>query len=195
MKFAAATTRIPGWHRLAVALLATFSIHVHAHPIPDIPVRAYFDGGPACTLEIEIDPRCFEEDPNAAAYLMKAQLEQLTDSEKTELLTAAAEYAKEMVDIEFLPGGDLEPVWDFDFGGLAKANPKNADDPIVIQGVWKTAVPKGSTGYRIRSSSECELAVNFENEIQGKPVERISVLFPGETSYTLDLSGIAQSGN
>ncbi len=49
----------------------------------------------------------------------------------------------------------------------------------------------GTTGYRIKSAPECPIAVIFNNEVNGKQVERLGVLFPGETSYTLDISEAA----
>ncbi len=86
-------------HLLAVSLLAS-PMGLFGHPFPEIPVRASFSAGADCTLEIEVDPRCFDPEPNAASYLMKAQWDLMTDAEKAELIKEAAAYAKAMVQVE-----------------------------------------------------------------------------------------------
>ena len=48
--------RLMGIH-LALAAIA------FAHPIPDIPVRAFFQADGSALFQVEIDTRCFEADP------------------------------------------------------------------------------------------------------------------------------------
>jgi hypothetical protein len=66
----------------------------------------------------------------------------------------------------------------------------------VLVGSWKTTLPKGLSGYRIESLKLADPAaipmnVNFLNFLGGRQVERYAVLFPGETSFVLDLTGLA----
>ena len=67
-------------------------------------------------------------------------------------------------------------------------------DETVLVGSWKTQVIAGMTGYRIEALAltpgkmGAPLNVMFINFIGGKQVERYGVLYPGETSFTLDLT-------
>jgi hypothetical protein len=58
-------------------------------------------------------------------------------------------------------------------------------------GRWKTRVPAGITGWRIRSLPGHKVSVLFLNTLDGVPHPRIETLFPGEASFTLDLTGRA----
>lgn len=168
-----------------------------SHPIPDVPVRASFKTGGACAIRIDVDPRTFEEDPNTATYLTKAQMEHLTPNERQEMMEEAAAFIQKTVTLEFSPLGTIAPDWEFKFTGLDQTTPKEAEDSIVIQASWNTTVPSGIEGYRIKALPEGKLSVLFLNEVNGREVERIAVLFPGETSFLLDLSelrGIVPTG-
>lgn len=183
----------PPFRLLLAASLLSSPLEVSGHPFPEVPVRASFSSTTDCTLEIEVDPRCLDPEPNAASYLMKAQWDRMTGQEKKNLLHEAAVYAAKTVTIEFVPGGKVSPKWSFEFIGLENATPEKPDDPVIIRGIWKTHLPNGATGYRITSDPNGTLAVVFINEINGKLVERLGVLFPGETSYTLDISETART--
>ena len=47
----------------AVALLVADAPSVRAHPAPDVPVRAFFDDDGTAVVKIEVDVRCFAENP------------------------------------------------------------------------------------------------------------------------------------
>jgi hypothetical protein len=65
----------------------------------------------------------------------------------------------------------------------------DADDSVVIlSGSWSTSLPAGVTGWNIRSTKETKVSVVFENEINGQSHPRVAVLFPGERSFTMDLT-------
>ena len=51
---------------------------VSSHPIPDVPVRSSFERDGTATIQVEIEPRCFGEDPPTAPYLFKKEFEELT---------------------------------------------------------------------------------------------------------------------
>ena len=62
-----------------------------------------------------------------------------------------------------------------------------------MTGTWQTTVPAGLQGYRIRATPEGKVSVLFLNHLRGEAVERTAVLFPGETSFLLDLVGLSAS--
>jgi len=54
-----------------LAIIAAFlSSFAFAHPVPDIPVRTFFPGDGTARVTVEIDPRCFEPDPENAPSLV-----------------------------------------------------------------------------------------------------------------------------
>ena len=59
--------------RLLLALVL-FSRLAWANPEPDVPVHCHFDKDGSVTVRIEIDPRCFTDDPMSERYLMKVDL-------------------------------------------------------------------------------------------------------------------------
>ncbi len=67
------------------------------------------------------------------------------------------------------------------------------DDVVVLTGTWRTTIPAGLQGYRIKALEAGKLSVLFLNTIGGKSVERIAALFPGETSFLLDLTAMQAS--
>ena len=173
---------------LTLALLCLLPAWLQAHPIPDVPVRASFQKGGAATIRIDVDPRVFDPDPNTATYLTKAQMEALTAEEKAEMEADAAQFIQATVTLEFPPLGTMAPDWEFRFAGLEGTTPEKAEDSIVLAATWSTNIPAGIEGYRIKANPKGKLSVLFINEVNGQEVERLAVLFPGETSYLLDLS-------
>ncbi len=173
---------------LTLALLCLLPAGLQAHPIPDVPVRASFQKGGAATIRIDVDPRVFDPDPNTATYLTKAQMEALTAEEKAEMEADAAQFIQDTVTLEFPPLGTMAPDWEFQFSGLEGTTPEQAEDAIVLAATWSTHIPAGIEGYRIKANPKGKLSVLFINDVNGREVERLAVLFPGETSYLLDLS-------
>ena len=99
------------------------------------------------------------------------------------------EFLHRTVGFYFEPQGRVVPEFKFEFTKQEGAPLKNADEVVVLTGSWRTTVPDGMKGYRIRAIAGGKLCVLFLNNLRGKAVERISVLFPGETSYLLDPAG------
>jgi hypothetical protein len=64
---------------------------------------------------------------------------------------------------------------------------KHAEDPVMLTGTWKGKIPAGTTGYSIKALQTGTLSVLYHNTALGKKLERYQILFPGETSYVLDL--------
>lgn len=166
---------------------------VSGHPIPDVPVRGIFHSGGEIRIEVEVDPRCFAADPINAPYVTKAEFDQMSEAERAALLTGAATLADKTVSFHFQPMGRFVPEFEYGFSGKAGAPLANADDPVVVTGRWNTRLAAGLTGYRVDALSVGELAVVVINEINGQQVGRINVLFPGESSYVLDLTGLTET--
>lgn len=184
----------------AVATLFLLAIHSGAHPMPDLPVRTHFHTGGSAEIRVEVDPRCFEPDPEAVEYYQKDKIESLTPEEVTKMKERASAFVGERLRFFFDPVGEVKPefVWEFDKLGDGKI-PFETDDKnllkggeTVLIGSWKTTIVSGMTGYRIDAlpvaPEKTHLNVMFLNFIGGRQVERYAVLFPGESSFTLDLT-------
>ncbi|HYF34419.1 MAG TPA: HupE/UreJ family protein [Prosthecobacter sp.] len=159
-----------------------------AHPLPDIPVRAAFDSGGRCRIQVEVDPRCFDADPNIAPSMLQETLLETPEDERAALKTQAQEYVRKAVAIFFEPLGRQTPEFAFDFTTHEAVPLANKDDIVVLTGTWETFLPPDVRNYRVEALPEGTLSVVFENSIDGKKVERFQVLFPGEKSYSLELA-------
>jgi hypothetical protein len=158
-----------------------------AHPLPDVAVRANFEQNGDWTLQVEIDPRSFQPDPNVAPYLTNADLG-VTPAEQQEKLKATArEYVKKAVAVVLDPVAEVKPDLAWEFTAAENAPLKLPEDPVMLTGTWRTKLPAGSTGYSIKALPTGTLSVLYHNTALGKKVERYQILFPGETSYVLDL--------
>lgn len=181
----------------ALAALAGFfflASQAAAHPLPDIPVRTHFDSsGAAATVEIEIDPRSFAQDPLNEPYIQKWVYEAMTAAEKAELIAKAKALIAERVELHFVPGGEVKPALEFAFTGPENGKLVNLDDPVMLTGTWKTPIPPGATGYHVQAKNVPPFSVLFHNRIDGLKVERFQVLFPGEKSYVMDLTNLPQA--
>jgi hypothetical protein len=161
-----------------------------AHPIPDIPVRGSFATGGDCTVSVEVDPRCFEVNPNEAPSLLNWVFKTITAEQRAAFEQQAKELVQRSVEFYFEPLGQVRPQFAFEFTQPGGAALEKEEDIVVLTGRWKTAVPAGMTGWKVRATPETKLAVVFQNVIDGKTHPRLAVLFPGETSFTLDLTAL-----
>ncbi len=184
--------------RLLCLFSLVFALQVaSAHPIPDIPVHGSFQSGGGASIRVDVNPRCFDEDPTTATSMTRIVYQNLTEARKGELLRKAAELLKRNVEFFLEPVGRVQPEFVFEFGGEAGRPLENDESVVVISGRWSTQIPAGVTGWSVRSTSSNKLSVVFENEINGMPHPRVAVLFPDEKSFTLDLtqlSGAVPSG-
>lgn len=163
---------------------------VVAHPIPDVPVRSTFPGDGTCSIQVEVDPRCFDLDPEIAPYLLHSALKAMPEAERAALLTQAGAFVKDTtVDFHFEPSGAFTPEFKFEFTTLNGQPLTKDEDPVVMTGNWSGTVPEGAQGYRIVAKPEGKLSVLFMNNLRGKEVSRMMVLFPKEKSFVLDLIG------
>ncbi|MBI5772539.1 MAG: HupE/UreJ family protein [Verrucomicrobia bacterium] len=176
--------------RFTALALALSALTAAAHPIPDLPVRAWFEPGGAAILRVEVDPRCFEKDPTGTPYFQNAVLQQMSAKDKEEFKAQARELVRRSVEFRFEPLGRSDPEFEYTFTTHAGAPLAKADDPVMISGEWRTRLPKGLEGYKIKALDGGSFSVLFLNHINGQALERINVLFPGETSFLLDLTGV-----
>ena len=186
------------------ALLFVFALvaAAWAHPVPDLPVRSHFHVGGAAEIRVEVDPRCFEAEPEKVNYYQKDGLAALTGDEVKKLHEKADVFIRERLRFLFDPVGEVKPAFVWDFKPLGDGGiPFETDDKALLKGTetvlvgsWKATVVQGMTGYRIEAlpmtpgKMGAPLNLMFYNFIGGKPVQRYAVLFPGETSFTLDLT-------
>jgi hypothetical protein len=173
--------------RLLYCLFWVFAAPCLAHPLPDVPVRADFAQDGVWTLQVEVDPRCFEEDPNVALSVTNADLALFTPERKEQLKTTARDYVKRVVEIVLDPASPVNPEFVFEFTTHENAPLKTPEDVVVLTGTWKTKVPVGTTGYSIKALPAGTLSVLYHNTALGKKLDRFQILFPGESSYVLDL--------
>ena len=176
-------------HALTLAGLLV-SHTAHAHPLPDIPVRSHFAQDGTCIIKVEIDPRCFTADPETERYMMKADLLVLTEQEKQDLIQKATAAVQSWVEFEFDPKGKLQPHFEFALTGINEGPLTKADDPMVITGTWKMQIPAETRGWRIHATDKTPFAIVFRNYMAGVEQPRFSVLFPGETSFELELTTV-----
>ncbi len=160
-----------------------------AHPLPDLPVRSNFQASGDAIIRVEVDPRAFAEDPLNTEFTTKSQLDKMDDASKEALKSKAEEYIKKTIEFYFQPL-KVSPEFEYSFTSHNTNALTKPVDPVMILAEWKTKVPNGIDGYQIKAIEGGDLAVEFLNFVNGEPLERIEVLFPGETSFLLDLSNL-----
>jgi hypothetical protein len=175
---------------LAAILWLVLGTIGRAHPVPDIPVRSAFETGGACTIAVEVDPRCFDGDPAIAPSMLFSALKTTSEADQVALKESATALVKRCVEFFFEPLGQIQPQFVFEFTSHNRAPLVADSDVVVLTGVWQTKVPAGLTGWRIRATPETKLSVVFQNSINGETHPRLAVLFPKESSFTLDLTAL-----
>ena len=178
---------------LRAMLGVTFCIAIlggtaRAHPEPDIPVRSQFMKDGTCTVTLELDPRCFVAEPITTPYTIKKDLDAMTPERKDELKKLAHDLIKASIEFLFEPTGKVEPEFAVEFSSINDAPLKTDEDPVMLVCKWKTKTPAGATGWRLHTLKTAKFAVIFRNYIEGVEQPRFSVLFPGETSFLLELT-------
>jgi len=178
------------WVLLILPYLTSFGV---AHPVPDVPLRAFFKADKSVVIKIEIDPRCFSEDPETEPYLRLNQYLQFSQPVLDALRLKAQQFVEQTVKISFLPGSVDPPDWKFDFTTFNSKKLGRSDDPVMVTGSWNLGQIVDQTGYQIRALPEGRLSIVFLNYYQEKSLPGLQVLFPGETSRILDLTGLSEA--
>ena len=188
------------------------ALSAFGHPIPDIPVRATFlvDGNATnatnatiATIAVEIDPRCFADQALHEPYLENAVLQSTPEKEKAALFAKAQIFITDTLDFHFEPNVHFEPkeapkpTFTMAFTTLgSQPLPWNADVPdsnrqrvarlpVTITATWKLDASALKT-YQLHAKPAGKFSVQFINHL-GDAAQKLHVLFPGETSYRLEL--------
>ena len=163
-----------------------------AHPVPDVPVRAHFDSDGSARFEVEVDLRCFADDPENEPYYIHKVLQSLTDERKEELKQQVHGFLDETLKIYLAPSEEpAGPEFTVTFGKIGGGEFRDDEDPVALIARWNTKIPEGA-GYRLEALETGELSVLFLNHLDGIKQKRMQVLFPGETSKVLELGNIAE---
>ena len=92
--------------------LALWALPAMAHPLPDVPVRARFSDDGAAVIQVEVDPRCLEEDPLNTPYLLKRELDEMSVARQKELQERTAALIAKTVRFVF-DSTALTPEFDY----------------------------------------------------------------------------------
>ncbi|MFM7742828.1 MAG: HupE/UreJ family protein [Verrucomicrobiota bacterium] len=161
-----------------------------AHSIPDIPVRGAFQTGGEAEITIEINPRNWSESPKMALSLEQKEFLTYTEAQREELLKQTRAFVATYLEFTLEPIGRVQPDFTYDFVAETGKPLMKMDDAVVARGRWKTKIPAGVTGWKVRSLPGHKVATVFTNSVDGKEHPRFMVMFPGETSFTFDLTGL-----
>lgn len=175
---------------ISFLVLLFFAVTAGAHPIPDVPVRTFFAGDGTALVTVEVDPRCLTGSPDIAPSVLHSALKEMTPEKKAELEKKAADLVQRFVEFHLEPMGRMHPEFKFTFTGHSAAPLAGPEEVVVLTGEWRTTLAAGLTGWSIRATKEATLSVVFQNIIKGEVHPRIAVLFPGEKSFTLDITGL-----
>jgi hypothetical protein len=176
---------------LFTAFIGLFSAVLAAHSIPDIPVRGAFQTGGEAEITIEINPRNWAESPKMALSLEQKEFLTYTAAQREELLKQTRAFVATYLEFTLEPIGQIKPDFTYDFVAETGKPLMKMDDAVVARGRWKTKIPAGVTGWKVRSLPGHKVATVFTNTVDGKEHPRFMVMFPGETSFTFDLTGLA----
>ncbi len=176
---------------LFLGLFCLISATLNAHSIPEIPVRADFHTGGQMELSIEINPRNWEPSPAEAPSLEFKAFMLQPQSKKDAQIARTKQFITDSLEFTFEPLGNIQPEFTWDFVAETGKPLLAMTDAVVARGRWKTTIPAGITGWKIRSKPGHKVSVVFLNSVDGKENERVAVLFPGEASFTFDLTGLS----
>jgi hydrogenase/urease accessory protein HupE len=171
--------------------MGLFCLPLGAHSIPDVPVRGNFQTGGETEITIEINPRNWSESPKMAPSLEQKEFLTYTTAQREELLKQTRAWVATYLEFTLEPIGRIQPDFTYDFIAETGKPLLSMTDAVVARGRWKTKIPAGVTGWKVRSLPGHKVAVVFMNTINGQEHPRVPVLFPGEASFTLDLTGLA----
>ncbi len=176
---------------LFFAVICLISAPLSAHSIPEIPVRADFHAGGQMELSIEINPRNWEPSPAEAPSLEFKAFMLQPQAKKEAQIARTKQFIADSLEFTFEPLGNIQPEFTWDFVAETGKPLLAMTDAVVARGKWKTTIPAGITGWKIRSKPGHKVSVVFLNSVDGKENERVAVLFPGESSFTFDLTGLS----
>lgn len=160
---------------------------LQANPEPDIPVQCAFAAAGTVEVSVEVDPRCFTAEPMLERWFMKVDLTtqppEALDALKQQVKEALAKWLRFETD----PALVMRPEWNLSFTGLGGVELVQFDAPVVVKAVWKLTLPPAVKRWRVAAAKDGRFSVIVRHRVHGKELPRIATLFPGESSYWLDL--------
>lgn len=179
---------------LILCLLLMFvPIFAGAHPVPAIPIRAYFQEDDSVTFRVEIETRAFEENPDQVQYVYFKDFLNFSERQRHELKSKARDYVRDRFDLIFEPGGEIEPDFKFEFTTWNNEPLRGAYDYVMLTGTWTTEVPEGSTGYKVKAGDKDQFVVESYQFWRDQPLERWAALWPNEMSFVRDLAKLREA--
>ena len=158
-----------------------------AHPIPDIPVIGTFEREGKAVVLVEVDPRCFAEDPEEVDFLLKEAYDKLSDQEREKLKDQANTLMENTLRVRFGPEEWFFPDFRFDFLTKEHETIILEEDIVVLRGTYERTLSQDLRTYQIKALDSADYDLIFTNVVDGKPLRRVNVLWPGEESFALDL--------
>ena len=159
-----------------------------AHPIPDIPVIGSFERNGSASITIEVDPRCFAEDPEEVPFLQKDAFDKLGSQEKKALKDKARNLMQKALRVRFGSEEWFFPEFRFEFLTKEHETIVLDGDIVVIRGTYERTLSRDLKSYQIKAMDTAPYDLVFTNVVDGKPLRRVNVLWPDEESFVLDLA-------
>ena len=170
--------------------LLSLATILNAHSIPEIPVKASFTSDGQAEISLEINPRNWQPSPAEAPSVENKAFLLYSLDQREALIQRTKQFIAESIEFTLEPVGRINPDFTFDFVAETGKSLKSMDDAVVTRGKCKLTIPAGATGWKIKSLKTHKVSVVFINVINGVEHPRVAVLFPGESSFTLDLTGL-----
>jgi hydrogenase/urease accessory protein HupE len=114
--------------------------------------------------------------------------DKLTAEEKKDLLLEGKNLISEALLIRFDEKEWFLPDFEYDFEKKIGGNTVEESDTFIIRGYARRKLSSESQSYQIRAKETAAYDIIFTNRLNGIPQKRVNVLFPGENSFTLDLT-------
>lgn len=161
---------------------------LQGHPIPDIPVLGSFDSNGSMTISVEIDPRCFSEDPEKEPFLQREAFDKLDAGERKALVENAGSLLAKALRVRFDQGVWFLPEFRYEFIGKSHEKFELEGEAFFLRGSYKHSLDATVNSFQIKAQETAEYDLVFMNALNGKAQKRVNVLWPGEESFTLDLN-------
>jgi len=175
-------------HLVFLLYIAGSFAFLQGHPIPDIPVLGSFDSNGSMTISVEIDPRCFSEDPEKEPFLQREAFDKLDAGERKALVENAGTLMASSLRVRFNEGNWFLPAFRYEFVGKSHESLEVEEEVFFLRGTFRHLTDANVTSYQIQSQETAEYDLVFMNVLNGKAQKRVNVLWPGEESFTLDLN-------
>ena len=164
------------------------------HPIPDIPVHGDFTKGGATVISIDVDPRCFVDDPEAIPYQTMKDLEALSAEKREELFQKAKALIAKSLELKFEPESWFLPEFEYTFANRIEGELVNPEDEFTIRATWETHLHHTNTLFNIRALETADWVIFCKNSIEGEAQTDVQILFPGEESLQVDITRVRPPG-